>query len=197
MVTVADVTAARALVAGVVVPTVAGAAASRVVAALDGDDHGVLLRGVTVVYAIVVVVAYGAAAWATARLTRGRCASSTLAQPALVFAALRVAAWCLLVAGFAWAPLRQPLVAVAVAVIDAAAVATALLVVGAASESNRAGAGAGAALAWVVYRVGGALAPLVLGGPLDARAHAAVALVVVAMVAVVFARAARRWQGQA
>lgn len=178
--------AALGLGAGVV-----GAAATGLVAALladrvgaDGSGMGELSRIINV-SAVVVVVAHVVVLAATLLLTRSaRLKTSLLAQPAQVFAALRVVGAVVVACGFFWPSLRQPLAGTALAVIDAAFVASVLLMLAPlfGGQSMRVVV---VAVVYAAYRLAFALATFL---PEEARTSAAFAhrLVSVVVVACVF-----------
>lgn len=191
-----DARAAGALGAGVVFAAATGLfaalAADRVV---SDDAAGVAaLSNILSVSSVVVVVAHAVAAVATFTLTRSeRLKGSLLAQPAQVFAALRVVGAVVVACGFFWPSLRQPLAGTAIAFIDAAFVAAMLAVLAPLFGALAARVSA-LAVGYVVYRLVFALAPFLpeASRAPAAFAHRLVSVVVVACVAGVCAGAAVR-----
>lgn len=186
-----DARAAVALAAGVVVPACVGLVVARYADGVDESDAAALARLTTAagVGAGVAVAAQLATLAATLHLARGRFAASMLSQPSMAFAALKVVASLVLLAGVFWHDVRQPPVFFAVAIVDAAAVATTLLLLG--PMVARAPA---LASGYVVYRLAFALMPFASAAraPELALVHRLTSVVVVAAVAVAFAQAARR-----
>jgi general stress protein CsbA len=140
-----------------VVGAITGIIGDHITLAKSGEDERMaLLAPVFGSGAVVVVLAHLGACWAAWQLARRPLfSSSALAQPTMMFGALRVAAGVVVAAvsavpaaGFVVPALHQPLVGFAVALVDAAFLGCLLVV--AAAVVPRA---AWVALAFVVYRL--------------------------------------------
>ena len=184
----------------VVIPAVSGLVAAVVADVIAGGGKEALvierLSAVVVVNTVVAALAHLGAFAATFHLARSRhFSSSPMAQPALIFALLRLGGPVMSAVGLVWPVWHQPLLGFAVALMDVAFIASTLLLV-APTYAQRAPRLAGAALCYSVYRLFFALGSFMPDPWIEPMfvAHRLVSVVVVAVVCGCFLGAARRMQ---